>query len=98
VEHRASNSLSHQTVVMHANIKVKMAYMLRAIIESLHTDDAPLIETLLSIADPDFTVFSYNKLPTILIKLIVSSPTSDTDACPNDWSSTTPKARFAQHS
>ena len=58
--------------------------------------DAP--EPLLSIVAPGVIVFSYSTLPSILINLIVSSPPSETEAWPNDWSSTTSGARFAYRS
>ena len=62
------------------------------------SDDKCSPESLPSIVAPGVIVFSYSTLPSILINLIVSSPPSETEAWPNDWSSTTSGARFAHRS
>ena len=62
------------------------------------SDDKCSTEPLPSIVAPGVIVFSYSTLPSILINLIVSSPPSETEAWPNDWSSTTSGARFAHRS
>jgi len=102
--------MNHPTAMMHTSININMAHMLRVIIESLPADDALISaypvelsdeedsSSTVSDVDPGVIVFSYNTLPSILINLIVSSPSSDTYACPNDWSPTISGARLAQRS
>lgn len=57
-----------------------------------------LLVVELSSLETGVIVFSYNTFPSILINLIVNSPSSDTKAWPKDCNSTTEGARFAQRS
>lgn len=80
------------------SLELLMLLSLAIVISSEVADPSSSVELFLSLLETGVIVFSYNTLPSILINLIVSSPSSETEAWPKDWSSITEGARFAQRS